>query len=206
MGMAVGDYDRDGRADFFITTFSGDNYTLYRNRGSVDFSDATLQAGLAAVTMPFLGWGTEFIDYDNDGWLDLFAANGHVFPQADPSSWGTSYSQRPLLFRNMGSGRFVDVSGNMAPSFSKPRSSRGAAKGDLFNDGTVDVVMNNLDSEPTVFRNRGAETATLDHDQAARRPQPQDAAGCNRRSRLLHGRRPSAARRSRFRPRLCFPE
>ncbi len=158
MGMAVGDYDRDGKSDFFFTTFSGDNYTLHRNRGKLDFSDATLRAGLAAITMPFLGWGTAFLDYDNDGWLDIFAANGHIFSQAGPS-WGTSYAQRPLLFRNLGNGSFADVSGNMHQSFGKPRSSRGAAAADLFNDGTLDVVVNNLDGEPTLFRNRGPESA-----------------------------------------------
>ena len=81
MGIAVGDYTRDGRNDFFFTTFSGDNYTLHRNNGSLDFSDVTLQSGILAVTLPFLGWGTEFLDYDNDGWLDIVAANGHIFPR-----------------------------------------------------------------------------------------------------------------------------
>jgi len=159
MGMAVGDYDRDGRADFFFTTFSGDNYTLHRNRGGLDFSDATLPAGLAAITMPFLGWGTAFLDYDNDGWLDIVTVNGHIFPQADPASWGTSYLQRPLLLRNKNGEGFSDVSGDQGPGFVQPRSSRGAAIGDLFNRGANDIVVNNLDAEPALLRNRGGETA-----------------------------------------------
>jgi hypothetical protein len=159
MGMAVGDYDRDGRADFFFTTFAGDNYTLQRNRGNLDFSDATLPAGLAAITLPFLGWGTAFLDYDNDGWLDIAAVNGHIFPQADPASWGTSYLQRPLLLRNKKGGGFADVSGDLGPGFAQPRSSRGAAVGDLFNRGANDIVVNNLDGPPTLLRHRGEEAA-----------------------------------------------
>jgi hypothetical protein len=181
MGMAVGDYDRDGRADFFFTTFSGDNYTLHRNRGGLDFSDATLSAGLAAITIPFLGWGTAFVDYDNDGLLDILTVNGHIFPQADPASWGTSYLQRPLLLRNKNGAGFADVSGNQGAGFAQPRSSRGAAIGDLFNSGARDIVINNLDGEPTLLRNRGAATANhwitleLTGDPAAQTPK--DAIG-----------------------------
>lgn len=153
MGVAVGDYTHDGRNDFFFTTFAGDNYTLHRNNGNLDFSDVTLQSGLLAATLPFLGWGTEFFDYDNDGWLDILAANGHIFPQANPESWGTSYMQRTLLFRNLHNGRFVDVSGSLGTGFNRPKNSRGAAIGDLFNDGSLDIVLNNLDGRPTVLRN-----------------------------------------------------
>ena len=156
MGVAVGDYSRDGRADFFFTTFAGDNYTLHRNNGGLDFSDATLGAGIMAVTLPFLGWGTGFFDFDNDGWLDLFAANGHIFPQANPASWGTSYRQTPLLLRNTGDGRFEEVSGSAGAGFARARSARGAALGDLFNDGSLDIVLNNLDSGPALLRNSGS--------------------------------------------------
>jgi len=181
MGIAVGDYSRDGRADFFFTTFAGDNYTLHRNNGDLDFSDATLGAGLIAVTLPFLGWGTGFFDYDNDGWLDLFAANGHIFPQADPASWGTSYLQSSLLLRNTGDGRFVDASGGEGAGFARARSARGAAVGDLFNDGSLDVVLNNLDSTPALLRNSRARgsghwiTVKLVGDPA--RKTPRDAIG-----------------------------
>ncbi len=156
MGIAVGDYNRNGRNDFFFTTFAGDNYTLHRNNGNLDFSDVTLQSGLLAATLPFLGWGTEFFDYDNDGWLDILAANGHIFPQADPAGWGTSYMQRTLLFRNLQGGMFADVSGSLGSGFNRAKSSRGAAVGDLFNDGSLDIVLNNLDGSPTVLRSRRA--------------------------------------------------
>jgi hypothetical protein len=159
MGMAVGDYDHDGRADFFFTTFSDDSYTLQRNNGNLDFTEVTEVAGLGTVTLPFLGWGAEFLDYDNDGWLDILAANGHTYPQIDRLQTTTSYLQRTLLFRSLQNGRFADVAGNLGPGFTKPKSSRGAAAGDLFNSGAVDIVLNNLDQQPTVLRNRGASRA-----------------------------------------------
>jgi hypothetical protein len=90
--------------------------------------------------------------------LDILAVNGHIFPQADPASWGTSYLQRPLLLRNRGGSRFVDVSGNQGSGFAQPRSSRGAAVADLFNRGASDIVINNLDGRPTILRNSGAGT------------------------------------------------
>ncbi len=154
MGVAVGDYNHDGRNDLFFTTFAGDNYTLHRNGGNLDFTDVTLQSGLLAVTLPYLGWGAEFLDYDNDGRLDILAANGHIFPQADPATWGTSYKQRTLLLRNLGNGRFADAADEAGSGFARAKSSRGAAVGDLFNRGTLDVVLNNLDSMPTLLRNR----------------------------------------------------
>jgi hypothetical protein len=158
MGMAVGDYDHDGRNDFFFTTFSGDSYTLQRNNGKLDFTDVSETAGLA-VTLPFLGWGAEFFDYDNDGWLDLAAANGHVYPQVDRIRSATSYLQRTLLLRNLRGARFADVGGSLGSAFRQPRSSRGAAVGDLFNDGDLDLVLNNLDGPPTLLRNRGGSRA-----------------------------------------------
>ena len=159
MGMAVGDYDHDGKNDFFFTTFSNDSYTLQRNNGNFDFVEVTQLAGLGAVTIPFLGWGAEFLDYDNDGWLDILAANGHVYPQVDRHSRFTSYQQRTLLFRNLRNGKFADVTGSLGPGITKPKSSRGAAVGDLFNDGDLDIVLSNVDSQPTLLRNRGANRA-----------------------------------------------
>lgn len=181
MGMAVGDYDRDGRTDFFFTTFSNDNYSLHRNRGKLDFDDVSLGAGIGAVTIPFLGWGAEFLDYDNDGWLDILAANGHVYPQVDKHSAFTTYRQRTLLFRNLGNRSFADVGGSLGPGINRPKSSRGAAVADLFNDGDLDIVLSNMDDAPTLLRNRGGNNAghwiTLKLAGDPARKTPRDAIG-----------------------------
>ncbi|HVI10855.1 MAG TPA: VCBS repeat-containing protein, partial [Candidatus Binatia bacterium] len=108
MGIAVGDYNRDGKVDFCITNFSDDYDTLYRNDGAANFSDVSYAAGVATATIPFLGWGAGFLDYDNDGLLDLFFANGHVYPAVDKQDWGTTYAQRPLLFRNRDGKKFAE--------------------------------------------------------------------------------------------------
>ena len=100
MGVAVGDYDNDGLIDFYITNFSDDSNTLYHNDGEGNFTDVTFQAGLGEPTIPFLGWGTAFLDFDGDGWKDVVVANGHVYPAVDGQQWGTSYAQQLLLFRN----------------------------------------------------------------------------------------------------------
>lgn len=153
MGIAVGDYNRDGKLDFYITSFSDDYNTLYRNEGDGSFSDVTYQAGLSAPTIPFLGWGTGFLDFDNDGWLDLFVANGHVYPAVDRQDWGTTYAQRPQLFRNLDGARFQEVTAASGSGLADVITGRGAAFGDLFNDGHSDVVINNMDSTPTLLRN-----------------------------------------------------
>ena len=153
MGIAVGDYNRDGKVDFYITNFSDDYNTLYRNDGGGNFSDVTTRAGIANLTFPFLGWGTAFLDYDNDGLLDLFVANGHVYPGVDQHDWGTTWAQRPLLFRNLDGNKFADVPAATGSGLAIVVTSRGAAFGDLFNDGHIDVVLNNIDSTPTLLRN-----------------------------------------------------
>ena len=109
MGLALGDYDNDGRVDTFITNFSDDSNTLRRNLGDGLFEDATGRLRLRTPSMPFLGWGAGFLDYDNDGWHDLFVANGHVYPQVDRYDWGMTWAQRPLLFRNRDGARFDEV-------------------------------------------------------------------------------------------------
>src|SRR5712671_383378 len=109
MGIAVGDYNRDGKVDFLITTFSDDYKTLYRNDGGNNFSDVTFRAGLGGPTIPFLGWGAGFLDFDNDGFLDLFIANGHVYPSVDQRDWGTTWAERPQLFRNLDGAKFQEV-------------------------------------------------------------------------------------------------
>jgi hypothetical protein len=153
MGIAVGDYNRDGKVDFYITNFSDDYNTLYRNDGEASFSDVSARAGIATLTLPFLGWGTGFLDFDNDGWPDLFVANGHVYPGVDKEDWGTTWAQRPLLLRNVNGTRFEEVPAATGSGLVAVVVGRGAAFGDLFNDGHIDVVMNNVDGTPLLLRN-----------------------------------------------------
>jgi enediyne biosynthesis protein E4 len=152
MGLAVGDYDNDGRVDFHVTNFSDDSNTLYHNDGDNNFTDVTFQAGLGEISIPFLGWGTSFIDFDNDGWLDLFVVNGHVYPTVDAHQWGTSYAQQALLFRNL-KGKFERVGAPPGSALAKAWPGRGLASGDLDGDGRVDLVINNLDAKPVLLRN-----------------------------------------------------
>jgi len=153
MGIAIGDYQHSGRIDLFTTTFSDDYKTLYRNDGQGSFSDVTYVAGLAGPTTPFLSWGTGFLDYDNDGWLDLFIANGHVYPEVDKQDWGTTWAERPQLFRNVDGKKFQEVPAATGSGLADVITARGAAFGDIFNDGVIDVVINNIDSTPTLLRN-----------------------------------------------------
>jgi hypothetical protein len=153
MGLALGDYDNDGRVDTYITNFSDDSNTLRRNLGGAAFADLTTALGLRTPTLPFLGWGTGFLDYDNDGWLDLFVANGHVYPQVDRFDWGMTWAQRPLLFRNLRGRRFEAVPAATGSGLAAVLPARGAAFGDLDNDGRIDVVINNHDQGPTLLRN-----------------------------------------------------
>jgi enediyne biosynthesis protein E4 len=152
MGIAIGDYAHSGRLDVYNTTFSDDYNPLYRNDGNANFVDIAYQAGIAEPTIPFLGWGTAFFDYDNDGWLDLFVSNGHVYPQVDKQNFGTTWAQRPLLFHDV-RGAFHLVPPVEGSGLSKLASARGMAYGDLFNDGRIDVVVNNMDASPSLFQN-----------------------------------------------------
>jgi hypothetical protein len=154
MGLGVGDYDNDGRVDFYVTNFSDDSNTLYHNDGEGNFTDVTFQAGHGEPTIPFLGWGASFLDYDNDGWKDVVVANGHVYPAVDKQQWGTSYAQQVLLFRNTGaSGRFERVAAAPGSGLAEAWPSRGLAVGDLDADGRPDLVLNNMDAAPVVLRN-----------------------------------------------------
>ena len=154
MGLAVGDFTNTGSLDLYTTTFSDDYKTLYRNDGSGYFVDITPQMGIAEPTYPFLSWGTAFFDFDNDGWKDLMFVSGHVFPQVDQHNWGTSWSERPLLFHNVDHGKKFEV---MPPvegtGLADVIPARGAAFGDLFNDGKIDVVINCMDHTPVLLRN-----------------------------------------------------
>ena len=153
MGIAIGDYLNNGHLDLYNTVFSDDYNPLYRNEGDANFTDVSYPAGIAEVTIPFLGWGDGFLDYDNDGWLDLLTVNGHVYPGVDKSDWGTSFAQRPLLFHNLKAGKFEVVPPVKGTGLASTTVGRGAAFGDLFNDGKIDVVINPLDGPPLLLRN-----------------------------------------------------
>ena len=154
MGVHSGDYDRDGDFDLFVTNFSDDVNTLYANRGDGTFSDATHAAGLGGVVQPFLGWSTAFLDYDNDGWLDLFVANGHVYPQLRQLPSGLRYAQRNLLYRNLG-GRFEEVGAAATGDWRAEGVSRAAAVADYDDDGDPDILFVNLNDRPALLRNDG---------------------------------------------------
>jgi|HubBroStandDraft_2_1064218.scaffolds.fasta_scaffold14727_2 hypothetical protein len=159
MGVDWGDYLHEGRLSMIVTNFVEQGAALYRNLGKDDFSDVTLRAKLLKPTYPFVSWGTSFFDMDNDGWLDLFIANGHVYPQADEVT-GTSaaYRQPMLLFRNHRDGTFDDASQALAEM--PLQSRRGAAFGDINNDGNIDIVVLNVGEPPSLLMNR---TATANH-------------------------------------------
>ncbi|MDA2931220.1 CRTAC1 family protein [Acidobacteria bacterium AH-259-O06] len=156
MGLAIGDYDNDGWVDFYVTNFSDDYNTLYRNEGEAFFMDVTNQLRLGDATIPFLGWGTGFLDFDNDGFKDLFIANGHVYAGVDEYNWGTTWAQRPLLFRNLEGKRFGEVPPATGSGLAIVVPARGAAFGDLNNDGRVDVVLNCIDGTPRVLQNKAS--------------------------------------------------
>jgi hypothetical protein len=147
MGIAVGDYDNDGWMDILVTNFSEDYKTLYHNSHG-QFDDVSYQAGLGITTFKNLSWGTGFVDYDNDGWKDLFIANGHIYPQADRA--GNHYLETNQLFHNLRNGRFALLPDSQS-GFNCPLSSRGAAWGDLHNDGGVEVVVSNMDQTPFLY-------------------------------------------------------
>jgi enediyne biosynthesis protein E4 len=154
MGIAAGDFLNNGHLDVVNTEFSDDYDILFENDGKGNFTDISYDAGIAAPTMPFVGFGDGFIDYDNDGWKDLLIVNGHVYPEADQHpDWGMSYAQRPLLFRNLRNGKFELVPAVEGTGLAKVSVSRGAAFGDLFNDGKIDVVINTVDGVPVLLRN-----------------------------------------------------
>ncbi len=158
MGIAVGDYQNNGLLDVYHTTFSDDYKPLYRNDGDANFTDVSYEENIAEMTVPFLGWGTAFIDYDNDGWKDLLSVNGHVYKNADKFAWGTTWAQRPLLFRNLQGKKFAPVAAVEGSGLAEVMSSRGMAVGDLFNDGRMDAVVNNMDASPALLRNVAEES------------------------------------------------
>src|SRR5437667_4876345 len=152
MGVTLGDYDHDGKLDLFVTNFDDDYNTLYHNDGKGSFTDVSYAAKVAAVSLPYVGWGHWFFDYDNDGWDDLLVVNGHVYPQLP------TYRQRNFVHHNNRDGTFTEVGAQLGTPFVEKRTGRGAAFGDIDNDGDVDVVINNLDGAPQLLRNDGGNT------------------------------------------------
>jgi len=154
MGIAAGDYENNGHMDLVNTDFSDDSTVVYNNDGSGAFDDVSVKSGIGARPGPFVGFGDGFLDFDNDGWKDLLIVNGHVYPQVDQHpDWGMSYAQRPLLFHNLKNGTFELVPAVEGTGLAEVCVGRGAAFGDLFNDGKIDVVINNLDGTPLLLRN-----------------------------------------------------
>lgn len=158
MGVAVGDYLHTGNFAIYTTNFVDEYNTLYRNNGDYDFTDVSFTAKVAQASRPYVGWGTGFFDLDNDGWLDLFAVNGHVYPQMDQISSGAKYKQGKLLFINQTNGTFCNGSEQGGAALTELRVSRGAAFGDLDNDGQIDIVVEDLDASPMILKNEGDKT------------------------------------------------
>ena len=151
MGVSAIDYDCDGWLDVVKTNFAGDTSSLYHNTGNMSFEDQTFQAGLGKNTR-FLSWGVGFIDFDNDGWPDIFVCNGHVYPEVGESDAESGYRERKELYRNLGNGRFADVSMDAGPGILEKVPGRGCAFGDFDNDGDIDIVVNCINDVPQLLR------------------------------------------------------
>ena len=159
MGVTAGDYLHTGRQSIYTTTFSGEEKPLYRNDGKLEFKDVAAVAGLASASRDLLGWGTSFADFDNDGWLDLMTVYGHVYPQVDTMEGIAGYREPKTLFLNQRDGGFYNASELTGTALQRPMAARGLAVGDLFNDGNMDAVVENIDGLPLILRNHGTRDA-----------------------------------------------
>jgi hypothetical protein len=158
MGVAACDYNHSGRFSIVVTNFEDQGESLYRNDGRMEFSEVATAAGIRTPSLRYLGWGVGCVDLDNDGWSDLLIVNGHVYPQVDALKAGAKYRERKLVFQNQRDGNFRDVSAAAGDAIAVPEASRGAAFGDLDNDGKIDVVIENIDGSPTILHNDSAGT------------------------------------------------
>jgi FG-GAP-like repeat len=154
MGVAVGDYDCDGWFDIFKTNFADDTCNLYHNNGDGTFTDVTFASGVG-INNRYVAWGCGLVDVDNDGWPDIMQINGPVYPEIDGHGLGQTFKNPRLVYKNLGDGRFKDVSADMGPGISERFSSRGAAFGDYDNDGDIDALVLNLNDVPSLLRNDG---------------------------------------------------
>lgn len=154
MGVAIGDFNFDAKPDIFVTNFSDDTNTLYQNDGKGFFSDVTFQAGLGESSLKFLSWGTEFVDFDNDGDDDIFIASGHIYPEAEKFDFNTKFFQTNQIYENLGNSTFKDVSSLV--NLSEKKASRGASFGDFNNDGNIDVLVLNLNDLPSLYQNENS--------------------------------------------------
>jgi enediyne biosynthesis protein E4 len=155
MGVALGDYEHKGLFSLAISHFSDEYAALFRNNGALNFTDVSYASGIARGTTPYVGWGDAFFDLDNDGWPDLIIVNGHVYPQVDTKDIGTSFHEPKLLYLNQHDGTFRDISKLAGPAIQIPQVSRGLAVGDLFNDGRLEIVVENLEGEPMILQTQG---------------------------------------------------
>jgi hypothetical protein len=159
MGVDSADYDNDGRPDIVKTNFSDDSNNLYHNDGNGQFTDLAGPSGFGPISIPFLGFGVKFVDLDNDGWPDIFIANGHVNPQVDQHSFGVSYGERPLVFHNLKDGRFGEIGLGAGAALRRPYVGRGLASGDFENRGQEDLMMTVLDGAPVLLKNQSTGTS-----------------------------------------------
>ena len=155
MGVALGDYLHEGQMSLLIAHFDNEYAALYHNDGGMNFTDTSIASGIARGTQDYVGWGDAFVDFANSGWQDFFLVTGHVYPQVDKSHTTAQYLEPKLLFRNRHDGTFVNISWRVGPALQIPQVSRGLAIGDLFNDGRIEAVVENLVGQPMILRPAG---------------------------------------------------